>query len=98
VIAGAQIVFTVNSGAGLEALMHGKPVVVCGGCDYSYAVTTVKNRDELHAVLLKGMVPDMRRIQELLYYYTHRFTVPSTDETAIRTRLDAWLGTDATRG
>ena len=93
VISNAQIIFTVNSGVGLEALMHGKPVVVSGGCDYSFAVTTVKNRDELYAVLSKGVIPDPRRIQQLLYYYTRHFTVSASDETAVHARLDAWLGT-----
>jgi len=34
-ISGANAVFTVNSGVGLEALLHGRPVVVTGECDYS---------------------------------------------------------------
>lgn len=36
-ISGANTVFTVNSGVGLEALLHGRPVVVTSECDYSYA-------------------------------------------------------------
>ena len=53
----------------------------------------MKNRDELYAVLSKGVIPDPRRIQQLLYYYTRHFTVSASDETAVHARLDAWLGT-----
>ncbi|MNF47300.1 Capsule polysaccharide biosynthesis protein [compost metagenome] len=34
-ISGANAVFIMNSGVGLEALLHGRPVVVTGECDYS---------------------------------------------------------------
>ncbi|MFL8991649.1 hypothetical protein Q8X48_28185 [Pseudomonas sp. QLc11A] len=34
-ISGANAVFIINSGVGVEALLHGRPVVVTGECDYS---------------------------------------------------------------
>lgn len=90
-IASARLVLTVNSGVGLEALMHGKTVVVSGKCDYSYAAKTVRNRDELFHVLAGDLSPDERRIRELLYFYARRFTVPATDAGFIRARLEEWL-------
>ena len=90
-IASAQCVITVNSGVGLEALIHGKSVIVSGQCDYSYAARTVRNRDELVHTLSGDISPDERRIRELLYYYVRRFTVPATDAGLIRARLEEWL-------
>ena len=90
-IASAQCVITVNSGVGLEALIHGKSVIVSGQCDYTYAARTVRNRDELVQTLSGDISPDERRIRELLYYYVRRFTVPATDAERIRARLEEWL-------
>lgn len=39
-ISGANAVFTANTGIGLEAFLHGRPVVVTGECDYSYAAAS----------------------------------------------------------
>ena len=90
-IASARIVLTVNSGVGLEALMHGKTVVASGQCDYSYAAKTVRNHNELFQVLSGDLSPDDQRIRELLYFYVRRFTVAATDSGEIRTRLQEWL-------
>ncbi|HEX7262222.1 MAG TPA: hypothetical protein VF258_10440, partial [Luteolibacter sp.] len=90
-ISDARIVLTANSGVGLEALIHGKPVIVSGECDYSYAAHSVKNPEELRNVLARNVVPDSRKILELLYFYVHHFTVAVNDADGIRFRLNQWL-------
>ena len=92
IIESARAVLTVNSGVGLEALMHGKSVIVSGGCDYAHAARTVRTREELARVLSDETPPDQRRIRELLYFYARRFAVPADDESIIRGRLEEWLG------
>ena len=87
----ARLVLTVNSGVGLESLMHGKAVVVAGACDYCYAATTVKTREELKCALETAAPPDPRRIRQLLYYYVHRFAVRADAPDQIRGRLEEWL-------
>ncbi len=87
----AEVVFAVNSGVGLESLVHGKTVIVSGACDYCYATKTAKTREELHQILSSDLTPDKRRIQQLLYFYVHRFAVPSSDVKRIKSRLDDWL-------
>jgi len=94
-IQNAEAVLTVNSGTGLEALIHGRPVVVVGKCDYAYAAHEVRSADELHELLAQGVAPDMARIQRLLHYYYAQYTLAADDQTAIAQRLSAWLGLDA---
>jgi Capsule polysaccharide biosynthesis protein len=91
VVKNAMIVFTVNSGVGLEALVQGKTVVTSGACDYSYATKSARNPDELHSILASDLEPNHQRIQELLYYYIHSFAIPSTDTERLAARLERWL-------
>jgi hypothetical protein len=90
-IASAQLVFTVNSGVGLEALIHGKSVIVSGACDYSYAATSVKNVTELFQALSRAPSPNNRKICEFLYFYTQRFAISSDNVNQINKLLEQWL-------
>lgn len=61
-IEGADAVFTVNSGVGLESLMHLKPVVVTGDCDYRYGVAAAaKTTQELVEIMESPIVCDEAR-------------------------------------
>lgn len=95
IITNAHLVLTVNSGVGLEALIQGKSVIVSGACDYSYAATTVRGPEELREILSANLGSNERRIQELLYYYVHRFTLPASDVECIRDRIIEWLAGEA---
>jgi len=44
-IAHSAAVYTINSGAGLEAILHGKPVVVFGRAEYESAAITAEPHD-----------------------------------------------------
>ncbi|RYD49726.1 MAG: hypothetical protein EOP85_01065 [Verrucomicrobiaceae bacterium] len=90
-ITDARRVFTVNSGVGLEALLQGKSVVVTGACDYAHAVTSARSVEELRDILKQDAPADQRKIEELLYYYVHRFTVTPVDEKTIQSRIAEWL-------
>lgn len=73
IIENAKAVFVVNSGVGFESLMHLKPVIVCGQCDYAYAVSSqVKTSTELLHYLEKDeFLVDEQKIKKLLYYYAN---------------------------
>lgn len=91
-IAGAKAVFTVNSGVGLEALLHGRPVIVTGECDYSYAVTAYpRTVAELKTCLNEAFVFDQQRTQKLLHYYVNSYSMAANDGGAIQNRLAIWL-------
>jgi len=93
-IGDAEIVYTVNSGVGLEALVHMKPLVVTGNSDYLYgAGATAKTLDELHVIMCTPIEADRKRILEFLYYYANQYAIPADDEGFIKNRIDEWLAT-----
>ena len=89
-IKGANVVFTVNSGVGLESLMHLKPVVISGEAEYSYAVhSLVKTKDELKNILEKNNFKvDKMKILKFLYFY-NKFYIQ--DQNSIAKVLSKWL-------
>lgn len=92
-ISGARAVFTVNSGVGLEALLHGRPVVVTGECDYSYAVVAnPRSVSELREFLNNNEFKfDSLRTQKLLHYYVNSYSMAAHDAAAINAKLESWL-------
>lgn len=93
-ITGAEVVYTVNSGVGLEALMHLKPVVVTGKCDYLYAASFIaRTEDQLvHYIQEKEYMVDRKRIKKFLYYY-NEYAISCDSYDVISSRLDAFLST-----
>jgi len=91
-ISNAKTVFTVNSGVGLEALLHKKPVVVTGECDYAYAVSSqAKSPAELQDILQQPQFFDITRTSEFFYYYINFYSAAASDINAIHNRLENWL-------
>ncbi|EJN40119.1 capsule polysaccharide export protein [Pseudomonas sp. GM84] len=91
-ISGAKAVFTVNSGVGLEALLHSRPVIVTGDCDYAYATSAQpKSIDELKTILNNDFSFDHARTRQLLHYYVNGYSMASNDAKAIHERLRSWL-------
>jgi hypothetical protein len=93
-IAGSEAVFTVNSGVGLEALIHRKPVVVSGRCEYSYAATLVSDAGDLESLIAAGIPNDERRALEFLYFYTRQYAFTLNDLARLERRIDDWLKAD----
>lgn len=93
IIENANAVFVVNSGVGFEALMHLKPVIVCGQCDYAYAVSSqVKTPQELLQYLEKDeFLIDTQKVKKLLYYYANVYN-PKLDE--LPSLLKEWIYVD----
>lgn len=90
IVENAKAVFVVNSGVGFESLMHLKPVIVCGQCDYAYAVSNqVRSPQELLQYLQKGeFLVDEQRVKKLLYYYANVYN-PKLDE--LPDLLEKWI-------
>lgn len=96
-IAGADAVFTVNSGVGLEALIHRKPVVVSGLCEYAYAASPVRDARELASLIERGIPHDDRKALEFLYFYSQRYAFTLDDLARLERRIDEWLDDDPSR-
>lgn len=78
-IAAAKGVFVINSGVGFESLIHGRPVVSFGACDYKWA-TYAGRLDDLDQAL--DYVDSFALEQQLdgyklvhYYYWTHGYSV-----------------------
>jgi CDP-glycerol glycerophosphotransferase (TagB/SpsB family) len=80
-ISNAKAVFVANSGVGLEALMHMKPVVTTGESNYSYAVFAMaKSEEELENILKQdNFTVDKNKIMRFLYYYSNLYTYSTAD-------------------
>jgi len=94
-IAGARAVVTVNSGVGFEALVHGKPVVTFGDCDYrSVAIPTAPG--ELDAAWERVLAHGERErdaTARFLWHYArrHAFDIERVEEDRVIERLRATI-------
>lgn len=87
-IAGAQCVFVVNSGVGLEALLHGKPVVCTGASEYALAATTAKSVDELKSILESGVLADRTTSDRFIDYLFNDYFIEFGNKDKIRERVN----------
>ena len=87
-IAGASAVYTVNSGSGFEALLHGKRVFTTGVCDYNWATTAIKNDNELKSSveLIDEPIDEDNRIKFIHYMLKYHF-VHATDTDSIQRKI-----------
>lgn len=51
VIGAAAVVVTINSAVGIEAMIHGKPVVLCGRADFHHCAQTVRAAPEMDGAI-----------------------------------------------
>lgn len=93
----AKAVVTVNSGVGLEALIHQKPVIVTGRADYGYACAQVSSVQELHHCLQNLSFNSIwqERILRFLYFYRRHYLVNECDQLTVRSRVATLLGLPA---
>ena len=73
----AEALVTVNSGVGIEALLHMTPVIALGASDYTQVSWPVSTLDELglaFAAVQSGAADEdwQRRVKAFLYSYTER--------------------------
>jgi hypothetical protein len=78
-ITSSRGVFTINSGVGFESLIHGKPVVTFGNCDYKW-VTFRANAGSLNAArtFVFNYTEELRQeANKFIYYYffQHAFSI-----------------------
>ena len=93
-IKGAKTIITVNSGVGLEAIIHNKPVIITGKGDYCYAAAAiVKNEEDLiNAILnLDSLSSDETLRRKFLAYYLLEYSVCSDNVEKIAHKIDELL-------
>lgn len=88
----ADAVFVMNSGVGLEALLHKKHVFTGGNCDYKWATHQIKNLKELESSvdIIKKPV-DTERIIKYIYYLHNHVYVDCYDIDSIKRKIQEIL-------
>jgi hypothetical protein len=88
-------VFTINSGAGFESLIHEKPVVTFGNCDYRWATFSgnSNNLDEARDYIFSHSIKLREDVCKFIYYYYHEHAYSVRKEHLARTkdRLNQYL-------
>jgi capsule polysaccharide modification protein KpsS len=76
-IQAARAVYTINSGCGFEALVHGKPVVTFGDCDYANVTFHghKDNLDEAWKHVLGFAECDAAKAYRWIYFYLERHVI-----------------------
>lgn len=93
-IKNAKAVLTVNSGVGLESIIHNKPVIATGKSEYSYATAAIAhNEDELLNILddLESIISLPTKRNEFLEYYFLTYALPYDALTDINKRLEQFI-------
>lgn len=80
-IAAADVVVTINSATGLEAMMQGKPVILCGRADFHHAAITVRSAAELDAALTAA--PPGQAYDPYLYWYFRQMCLSAQSPTLV---------------
>jgi hypothetical protein len=81
-IVNARGVFAINSGVGFESLIHGKPVVTFGACDYQW-VTFRAGRESLNearAFVVRYSEDLRQEAYRFIYHYFFHHAFPIDDE------------------
>jgi hypothetical protein len=88
-------VFTINSGVGFESLIHGKPLVTFGRCDYHWATfhAHAANLNDGQRYVLSYDEGLRQRAWQFVYYYCFglHYFVSQENLANCRTRLLAYL-------
>lgn len=88
-IKNAKAVFVINSGVGMEALWHEKPVVVGGSCDYKYVVAKeVFGLECLKQFEYNRFKFDKEKVSKYLYHLHNNVYVNCYDKENIRKKIN----------
>jgi hypothetical protein len=82
ILPACKAVITVNSGVGMEALLHLKGIICTGKAEYSYIAANARSRSELEQHMLNFEATDPTRIKEFLHYYSeeHLYHMDDVDK------------------
>jgi len=88
-IANSAAVYTVNSSAGFEALLHGKRVFTAGHCDYHWVTDVIKTDEDIVAsVDLLDKPVDTDAITKFLHYVINHHYMNINDEDSIIKKIN----------
>lgn len=68
ILAVCDVVVTINSAVGVEAMIHRKPVVLCGHADFHHCATTLRSRAEMDKAIQTALATNWP-YDAFLYWY-----------------------------
>lgn len=68
ILAVCDVVVTINSAVGLEAMLHRKPVVLCGHSDFLHCATTLRDRSKMDEAIAAALRSEWR-YDAFLYWF-----------------------------
>ncbi|WP_415234254.1 hypothetical protein [Pseudorhodobacter sp.] len=92
ILAKAAVCVTINSAVGIEAMMQGVPVVLCGKTDFHHCAVTVKTPAEMEAGLNRAIATPWPH-DAFLYWYFGMNCMNAGKETLVDDFLDRVAGT-----
>ena len=88
IIPHASAVITVNSGVGLESMLHRIPVYTTGVCEYQWITRSIKSKEELKNILDTINDPfEEERNVKFFYYLLNTYYVKTNDIQSIQEKL-----------
>ena len=94
-ISASHGVIVINSGVGFESLIHGKPVITLGNCDYQWVTfrATVSDLDAAWDFASSFSKQQCLQGFRFIHYYYHDHAYPTSEERTVRvkTRLMEYL-------
>ncbi|GEM_PF-1835088 len=88
IISSSSAVAVVNSGVGFEALLHLKPVINFGHCDYHWVTRTIKDKTANFEVNRVIENTDTTDIKKFLYFYLKEYLVDINSDEDIRNKIN----------
>lgn len=76
----SDVVVTINSSVGLQAMMWEKPVITVGGCYYSFEGINqqAKNEEDIIDFITNPTKPDMNLVKRFLHYLKNKLYIDCT--------------------
>lgn len=69
ILAQAAVCVTINSAVGIEAMMQGRPVVLCGQTDFHHGAVTVTSADAMDNAIAQAITTDWPHDAFLYWYF-----------------------------
>jgi Capsule polysaccharide biosynthesis protein len=87
-ISAAHAVIVINSGVGFESLIHGKPVITLGACDYQWMTFRATVPDLDAAWDFASAFSEQQRLQgfRFIHYYYHQHAYLTSEEARARVK------------